>query len=353
MSKITFLEFPRLAWEQVNIYATIYKSKHTKGREVNHNHKITTLLLTITLALLLSACNTKTSQDKNNTTGSSNPTRQTGDIAVEANVTRSVEVINVTPTLSSLSLESNATTVNVGETVQLSVMGMYSDNSTKAVDENITYIISPVENAEVNGSVLTALKDGSVTVQAKVGTTLSNTINLNIIWVVNGHTLPPEPNEVLNNATLLGIDSNNNGVRDDVERWIYETYGHPIERAVFIQLAKALQYRMGHANEAWKYRQPTSDAVTCSSYWEDPSPYPIRINNYKTPADELQPIQYNTQLRKLDNDTYQKALSGGVIQDNGLEPEEWIQKCQFDANTLMKDYISFHQSSDVTHSLTQ
>jgi len=38
---------------------------------------ITTLLLTIALALLLSACNTKTSQDDNSTTSSSSPTTQT------------------------------------------------------------------------------------------------------------------------------------------------------------------------------------------------------------------------------------------------------------------------------------
>lgn len=36
-------------------------------------------------------------------------------------------------------------------------------------------------------------------------------------WVVDGHVLPPEPDPVLNNATLLGIDVNNNGVRDDVQ----------------------------------------------------------------------------------------------------------------------------------------
>jgi len=38
--------------------------------------------------------------------------------------------------------------------------------------------------------------------------------------VINGHTLPPEPDPKINNSTLLGVDSNNNGVRDDVERYI-------------------------------------------------------------------------------------------------------------------------------------
>jgi hypothetical protein len=138
-----------------------------------------------------------------------------------------------------LNLESNTTTLNVGEKASLTLTGIYSDKSTKVLDDNVTYIINPPQNAEVNGSVITALKDGNVTVQAKVVTTLSNTINLNLTWVVNGHVLPLEPDPTINNSTLLGIDSNHNGVRDDVERWIYETYEHPIERGIFMQSARA------------------------------------------------------------------------------------------------------------------
>ena len=187
----------------------------------------------------------------------------------EANVTRNVEVINVTPTLSSLSLESNATTVNVGEMVQLSVVGTYSDNSTNIVDENITYIISPVENAEVNGSVLTALKDGNVTVQAKVDTILSNTINLNITWIVNGHTLPPAPDPQVNNATLLGVDVNNNGVRDDVERWIYEEYKdkHPIYIDIAMQEGRAYKLVLEHPEKAKEIHNIVSAPVFCEGYF--------------------------------------------------------------------------------------
>ena len=48
----------------------------------------------------------------------------------------------------------------------------------------------------------------------------SNTITLTVYKEINGYKLPPQPDETLNNSTLLGIDSNPNGVRDDVERWI-------------------------------------------------------------------------------------------------------------------------------------
>jgi len=173
-------------------------------------------------------------------------------------------------TLTSLSLESNATTVNKGETVQLSLMGTYSDNSTKAVDENITYIITLVEKAEVNGSMLTALKDGNVTVQATVGGVVSNSVNLNITWIVDGHVLPPEPDPKVNNATLLGIDSNNNGVRDDVERWIYEEYKdkHPIYIDIAMQAGRAYKLVLEtHTERAKKIMESVEAPLYCELYY--------------------------------------------------------------------------------------
>lgn len=42
---------------------------------------------------------------------------------------------------------------------------------------------------------------------------------------INGIEVPPQPDEKNNNSTLAGIDSNNNGVRDDVERGIAKEFG--------------------------------------------------------------------------------------------------------------------------------
>ncbi|MDR1007747.1 MAG: hypothetical protein LBL65_04185, partial [Campylobacteraceae bacterium] len=60
---------------------------------------------------------------------------------------------------------------------------------------------------------------------------------------VNGYTLPPCPAPKLNDSTLLGIDSNNNGVRDDVERWLIVKYKnhHRIVTEIGFQTAKAAQ----------------------------------------------------------------------------------------------------------------
>ncbi len=63
----------------------------------------------------------------------------------------------------------------------------------------------------------------------------------NVPEVINGHKLPPELDETLNNSTLLGIDSNNNGVRDDVERYVIKRYAQDPEFPK-TKTALAMQY---------------------------------------------------------------------------------------------------------------
>ena len=54
--------------------------------------------------------------------------------------------------------------------------------------------------------------------------------------------LPVEPDKEANDATLAGIDANDNGIRDDVERAIYFKYKDSArEAAPAYQYAKALQ----------------------------------------------------------------------------------------------------------------
>jgi len=58
---------------------------------------------------------------------------------------------------------------------------------------------------------------------------------------INGE-LPPAPDPKQNDATLAGVDSNNNGIRDDVERAIFTKYKSNQKTAVaMLQYAKALQ----------------------------------------------------------------------------------------------------------------
>ena len=56
-------------------------------------------------------------------------------------------------------------------------------------------------------------------------------------------TLPPEPDKKINDATLAGVDSNNNGVRDDMERLIAQKFGGTADYQYILAYAKQYQLR--------------------------------------------------------------------------------------------------------------
>jgi len=79
------------------------------------------------------------------------------------------------------------------------------------------------------------------------------------------YELPPEPDPTQNNSTLLGIDSNNNGVRDDVERWIYKTYKdkHPIHIDIAMQAGRAYKLVLETPERAREIRLEVQGALFC------------------------------------------------------------------------------------------
>ena len=83
------------------------------------------------------------------------------------------------------------------------------------------------------------------------------------VTVINGHTLPPEPDPDINNATLLGVDSNDNGVRDDVEWWIYKRYNTHIPCKMVEDLY--LQFK-GGSTSSFPSLQPFFNILFFESY---------------------------------------------------------------------------------------
>ncbi len=83
---------------------------------------------------------------------------------------------------------------------------------------------------------------------------------------VQGTALPPPPNEQENNATVAGLDKNNNGIRDDVELAIFAKYPNSARvRAAELQYAMALQMYFEVTNsETWvAAAQEDSRAYAC------------------------------------------------------------------------------------------
>ena len=163
----------------------------------------------------------------------------------------------------------------------------------------------------------------------------------NTEWIVDGHVLPPEPDKALNDSTLLGIDSNKNGVRDDVERWIYKTYKHPIERGIFMQSARAYNMVIVDPSKALETMKYVVNAAHCESYWSmgilrmKQRNLNYTLGEYRDLEKEIENIQFNTLDRRLAYHRFNKKLSGGVYGDD-LEPDEWIDSCEFDKNGVLK-----------------
>lgn len=60
--------------------------------------------------------------------------------------------------------------------------------------------------------------------------------------VINGIKVPPMPDVKINNATIAGVDIDNDGVRDDVNRYIAEQFGSSgKDYQIAMSNAKALQ----------------------------------------------------------------------------------------------------------------
>ncbi len=214
------------------------------------------------------------------------------------------------------------------------------DKSGRSIINNIEWI-TDVKNAikPTQTNIINPKKDGTINIQAKHNNNYSNTIKLNVKWIVNGHKLPPEPDEKLNNSTLLGIDSNNNGVRDDVERWIYEEYKdkHPIYSDIFMQSARGYKKVLEMPKKALQIRLQVNSSMYCEWYYRSTAKYynePILVKREEMNRKYFEKIYFNTKARKKAYyEEYSKALSGHVLES----PKSEDEKSYCDFNTSKYD----------------
>jgi len=162
--------------------------------------------------------------------------------------------------------------------------------------------------------------------------------------VINGYTLPPKPDPKINNSTLLGVDSNDNGVRDDVERWIVKRFDNKAERSIALQIAKALQKVVLVTDEqsALEAMDETDRALDCRGYYfikhtKDMNTYreaAIFRKNHKIFDSEFKDIQFNTHDRIKAYFSYNRNLSGKVLGGGGGILSSTKDKCDEDIDAL-------------------
>ena len=149
---------------------------------------------------------------------------------------------------------------------------------------------------------------------------------------INGHTLPPEPDPKINNSTLLGIDSNNNGVRDDVERLVYKTYKdkHPIHIDIAMQAGRGYKKVLETPERAKKIHNEVGAASDCNWYFKAYAKYfnePLLVNENVT--DSVFFLYFNTKQRKNSYLKYDTLLSGDTYSLPAIED----MKAMCDFNT--------------------
>ncbi|GIT98508.1 hypothetical protein [Sulfurovum sp. TSL1] len=153
---------------------------------------------------------------------------------------------------------------------------------------------------------------------------------------INGHTLPPKPDPKINNSTLLGVDSNNNGVRDDVERWIYMTYKdrHPIHIDIAMQAARGYKKVLETPERAKEIRSKVNSSIHCNWYYKEYAEFfnePLLMKKDINPS--IFNIYFDTKERKDMYWQYDSLLSG----DSYALPKIRTLKAYCDFNTTKYD----------------
>lgn len=213
-----------------------------------------------------------------------------------------------------MTLDASVTLVELSEynSTSISVMVNYEDNSTEDVTQKATYASndSPVD---ADKGIITSNAEGSATVTISYGGK-TTTVQVEVYEMIEGHLLPHKPNNP--DATLLGVDKNANGVRDEVERWIYKdmpTYHHPeIERVIAMQQAKAFQMALiDPTNKDDKIDKAITRGIACWFYYSDfkDIPFDAAVQKFNN---NLKDKQFNTKKRLKTYLDYDYTLKGAV-----------------------------------------
>lgn len=148
---------------------------------------------------------------------------------------------------------------------------------------------------------------------------------------------PPEPGPE-NDKTLAGIDSNGNGVRDDIERYIAANYGDsPQKVAYLMQYARAarpfIELNMTTPAEAVAYAKKRSVANDCAAALIGPADRSFtseemrRLNDFFNAAQDVTLQHLNTPARLAAYTKNEHLLAGQGFTLDNPQPADVV--CEF------------------------
>ena len=217
-----------------------------------------------------------------------------------------------------LELLLKRTTLAENESAAVTVIAYFDDNSTEDVTDKVVWSSADSDVAEVEHGKVVAHEEGTTELHATYNSTLEQSVTVEVYKSVDGHRLPPEPDEDLNKATLLGIDVNNNGVRDDVERWIYLEMeiqnGYPkIERAIGMQMGRAAQMALADpSNTDDHVHKAITASRDCWTYYIYSKNIPFNTTRGQF-SRALKDKTFNTRKRLATYLKYDRTLGGMIF----------------------------------------
>lgn len=141
--------------------------------------------------------------------------------------------------------------------------------------------------------------------------------------------LPPDPGDG-GKQTLLGIDSDNDGVRDDIQRYIYFTYPNEKKvRLALTQIAKDFQVLLPDAadpDKALENVKKMNNNRTCLSYIKGGARIAMKLD-FALTAEIL-----NTKERSFAYITFNNSLAGKTT--TAVPLAERKNCCSFDADSI-------------------
>ena len=240
------------------------------------------------------------------------------------------------PKIVSLTLSKSNIQLNEDNTTTISVNAKYDDNTTVDLTDKVEWILSNQNIIKIDKNIITPLSEGTTTLRAKFNSQTTAEISVTVYKEINGYKLPPEPDETLNNATILGVDSNDNGVRDDVEIFIVKKYKdkHKIVTEIGFQLTRAYQQILDNPLDTEANYNALHNAMDCNFYFEEYAEEfgdLILIDHYI--GKDFKDIQLNRKSRVKAYWEYDSKLSGGVYELTKANKTK--EKCNFDVASLL------------------
>ncbi len=240
---------------------------------------------------------------------------------------------NQTPNIKSLTLKLTSQNLKEDENTTYKIIATYKNDTNVTILDKVKWNIKN-KNIKIKDNKIIALYEGITQLQITYKNIQSNKVKLHVVKEINGYILPPKPDEDKNNETLLGIDVNNNGIRDDVERWIIQKYAK--EEYPKTRTALALQYAWAEQkiieNPVVESKKYIDDVIDCQYFWienktthmqgVDDINFLVKYRVFNNP--KLNDKILNTKQRILQEFKFNEACSGKIFDSR----KNTIDKCK-------------------------